>query len=213
MVNAYNFTQTKQRLLDFQFSSSLSFTDESNASNKNVYHNPETVHTDEMNSSWTTVETTQHQSTDLDSSNVFIDVCEIENYSSISISSSENKGETTNEASSTSTKILDPNKDIDIKTEPKKNTRKRKVTPVESHEPKSTEKKNSEKVGPVKRQRKTKCDSDAITDEIQSVPTKPKRSRATKSKAKSIKTEQVSLPQLIDDVTGKCDIQNTRKDC
>lgn len=159
-----------------------------------------------------TIKIIQHESTDADSGSVNIDACKTANDSIISKSSIENKDETINEACSTSAELLDPNKDVDIKTEPKRSTRKRKVKTVDAYEQKSAEKKNSKTVGSVKRQRKSKCDSDTKVDLISSVEIKPKRTRTTKPKANPIKNDQASSSLLnVDDVTGKYSTQNNIK--
>lgn len=147
--------------------------------------------TDELNAntgnglnSFNANETMQHQHIDSDSSNKCIDVCDSTNDSSISIISSTEKLESHE----------------GINTEPKKNVRKRKTTSVAAYEPKSTEKKNIEKDGPSKRQRKSKGDNDTKAD------IKPKRSRTSKSKAIPIETKLPPLSLLSDDdddVTGK----------
>lgn len=68
----------------------------------------------------------------------------------------------------------------------------------------------SENVGPAKRQRKSKCGGDAKAVQNVSVENKPKRSRATRSKANSINIEQPPLASQTNyDATGKCNTSNT----
>lgn len=106
------------------------------------------------------------------------------------------KANQSTESCSTNTEMMDQNQMTVIKTEPKKNSRKRKETPA-----KSVEKDKSENVVPAKRQRKPKCDSEDKTGENKGDEIKPKRTRTTKPK---VKVEQPSLPLLLNNAaTGK----------
>lgn len=104
------------------------------------------------------------------------------------------------ESCSTNGEQLHQNQTTAIKTEPRKNSRKRKKASAEADDTKG----KSENVGPAKRQRKSKCDSEGKTDESKGDEIKPKRSRATKSKVNPVKVEQPSLPLLLNsDAIGK----------
>lgn len=100
------------------------------------------------------------------------------------------------EASQTNAETMGQNIEAAIKTEPKKNSRKRKATSVDADGTKSVEGSIDGNFGPAKRQRKPKCNEG---DEI-----KPKRSRTTKPKVTQIKLEQPSAPLMLnDDGNGK----------
>lgn len=69
----------------------------------------------------------------------------------------------------------------------------------------NSDKGKTDSVGPAKRQRRSKYSRNVEVGQNESVETKPKRGRASKSKPVSIKIEQPSLQQLPlnDEVTGK----------
>lgn len=104
------------------------------------------------------------------------------------------------ESCSTSTETMDQNNEVVVKTEPKKYSRKRKSVSVDGGETISIEKGAKEATVPAKRQRKPKENKN---DKSNNEETKPKRSRATKTKNNPIKLEQPSLPVVDSDANGK----------
>lgn len=113
---------------------------------------------------------------------------------------------------STSTENVDLSKEASIDTEPKKNARKRKATPTDNDD-KAVGKGNNENIGPIKRQRNSKCAQISKTEQNDDDKTKPKRGRTPKLKINPMavqhqKQQQPSSSKVIDltdtiDLSGK----------